>query len=62
MMMDKEIGEIRRIRHEISAECGHDVHKVISYYKKVEDELRASGKYRFEEAARETPEGLRRSR
>lgn len=48
-MTDREIGEVRRIRHEISEEAGHDVHKVAAYYRLVEVELRASGEFRFEE-------------
>ena len=46
-MPDEEIREVRAIRHAISAECGHDVHKVLAYYRAVEDELRQSGQYEF---------------
>ncbi len=46
-MADKEIEEIRRIRHRISEECDHDVRKVADYYRKVELELRNSGEFRF---------------
>jgi hypothetical protein len=46
-MSDDEIKIIRRVRHEISAECGHDVDRVVAYYRRVEEELRRSGKFRF---------------
>lgn len=49
-MRDPAIEEIRQARHDISAENGHDLHKVVQYYKQVEDELRASGKYKFEDS------------
>ncbi len=52
-MHDDEIADIRRIRHEISAECGHDVDRVVAYYRRVEEELRRSGRFRF--AAKTTP-------
>ena len=48
-MKDPGIEEVRKARHEISEECGHDLHKVASYYRKVEEELRQSGKFQFEE-------------
>ncbi len=48
-MKDPGIEEVRQARHEISRECGHDLHKVASYYRKVEEELRQSGKFQFEE-------------
>ena len=44
-----EIAEIRKIRHQISEECGHDIHKVAAYYRHVEEELKKSGQFRFEE-------------
>ena len=46
-MCDEAIEEIRAARKRISAECGHDVRRVIAYYREIERELRASGKYRF---------------
>lgn len=46
-MSDYEIQEIRRIRHQISAEHGHDLRRLAEYYRRVEQELRKSGKYRF---------------
>ncbi len=48
-MKDPGIEEVRQARHEISRECGHDLHKVASYYRKVEEELRQSGRFQFEE-------------
>ena len=48
-MPNDEIGEVRKIRHEISEECGHDVRKVAAYYRRVEEELRRSGEFRFED-------------
>ncbi|MBL7040707.1 MAG: hypothetical protein ISR77_18890 [Pirellulaceae bacterium] len=46
-MSDYEIDEIRRIRHQISAEHDHDLRKVADYYRNVEQELRQSGRYKF---------------
>ena len=47
-MTNEEIAEIRKIRHQISEECGHDIHKVAAYYRQVEEELKKSGRYHFE--------------
>jgi len=46
-MADDEIRIIRRVRHEISAEFGHDVDRVVDYYRSVEEELKHSGRFRF---------------
>ena len=46
-MSDYEIDEIRRIRHEISAEHGHDLRKIAEHYRKLEGELRESGQFKF---------------
>ena len=56
-MRDEAIEEIRRARHKISEECGHDVGRVLGHYQAVEKELRASGKYRFADppASRRAP-------
>jgi hypothetical protein len=51
-MKDPAIEEVRQARHEISRECGHDLHKVAAYYRAVEEELRQSGKFQFEEPPR----------
>ncbi len=48
-MPNDEIGEVRQIRHEISEECGHDIRKVAAYYRQVEEELKKSGDFRFED-------------
>jgi hypothetical protein len=56
-MRDEEILAIRKVRHEISAECGHDVHKVAAYYRTVGARLRQAGKVRSKNTAnRELPE------
>jgi len=44
MIEEKEITEIRRIRHEISAQFEHDPRKVIAYYRHLEKEYRKSNK------------------
>ncbi len=45
--MSEVIKEVRRIRHEMSAEFGHDPHKFGDYCRKLEKELRKSGKFKF---------------
>ena len=39
--------EIRAIRRQISEECGNDPEKVFDYYQSRQDQLKATGKYRF---------------
>ena len=46
-MADDELKIIRQVRHEISAEFGHDVDRVLDYYQGVEERLKQSGRYRF---------------
>ncbi len=46
-MKDFEIQEIRRIRSQISSEHGNEIHAIASYYRRIENELKKSGKYRF---------------
>jgi len=46
-MTDYEIDEIRRIRHEISAQHGHDLRKLAKHYRDLEKELRESGRFKF---------------
>ncbi|MCP4697429.1 MAG: hypothetical protein GY862_11335 [Gammaproteobacteria bacterium] len=46
-MSNYEIQEIRRIRHQVSAEYNHDLRKLAEYYRRIEKELRNSGKYKF---------------
>ena len=47
-MPDEEIAAFRRVRHEISEECAHDVHKVAAYYRAAGKQLRLSGEFRRE--------------
>ena len=54
--VSKIIEEVRRIRHEISAEFGHDPHKFGEYCRELEKELRKSGKYKFAKAPDQKPE------
>jgi len=57
-MSNGEIAEIRRIRHRMSAEFGHDVHKLAAYYRQVGEELEKSGRFRFaRESLRNTETG-----
>ena len=46
-MSDEVIAEVRRVRHEISRRCGHDVHKVMAYYREFQEQLKQSSDYRF---------------
>ena len=46
-MTDDGIKEVRRARHEISEECGHDVDRLVAFYQKREKDLRASEEFRF---------------
>ncbi len=43
MIEEKEIAEIRQIRHQISAQFDHDPRKVVAYYRTLEKEYRESG-------------------
>lgn len=54
--VSKIIEEVRRIRHEISAEFGHDPHKFGEYCRELEKELRKSGKYKFAKVPDQKPE------
>ena len=53
-MSDYEIDEIRGIRHQISEAHGHDLGKIADHYRKLEKELRKSGRFKF---ADEEPHG-----
>ena len=55
-MADYEIDEIRRIRRKISARFDHDARKLGEYYRKLEEEYRKSGKYKFVDPPPEKPE------
>ena len=46
-MSDYEIDQIRRVRHEIWAENGHDLRRVAVCSRRVEEELRASRRFKF---------------
>ena len=46
-MERSELAEIRRIRHEISAQFNHDVGKLVGHYQAFEQEMRQSQKYKF---------------
>ena len=50
------IKEVRKIRHEISAEFGHDPHKFGEYCRELEKKLRKSGKYKFAKSPKQKPE------
>ena len=51
--------EIREIRRQISEECGNDPDKVFDYYQARQEELRATGKYKFVSKPLDTvPAGL----
>ena len=54
-MANYELDEIRRIRQEISAKFDHDVSKLGEYYRKLEEEYRKSGKYKFVDPPTEKP-------
>ena len=54
-MANYELDEIRRIRREISARFDHDVNKLCEYYRKLEEEYRKSGKYKFVDPPDEKP-------
>ena len=42
-MKDEVIEEIRAIRHQISAEFDHDIHKYCAYLMREEEEMRKQG-------------------
>ncbi len=46
-MEPSPLQEIRKIRHQISAECGNDPEKVFDYYQTRQAQLKATGKYSF---------------
>jgi hypothetical protein len=47
MKDDPVINEIRRVRHQISAQVGHDVRRLGEHYMELERKARAGGQYRF---------------
>ena len=50
MKPDLIIDEIRRVRHEISAECGHDPKRLLEYYLELERKMKETGEFRFADA------------
>jgi hypothetical protein len=44
---DPIVTEVRRARHEISAEHGHDTRRLGEHYIKMQEKMKKSGKYRF---------------
>jgi hypothetical protein len=56
MTEDPIIGEIRRVRREISAGCGHDMRRLGAHYNYMEPERKAlaNGQYRFTDAPQKT--------
>jgi|BarGraNGADG00211_3_1021988.scaffolds.fasta_scaffold34638_1 hypothetical protein len=44
---DPIVAEVRRARHEISAEHGHDTRRLVEHYIKMQDAAKKMGKYRF---------------
>lgn len=46
-MEPNPLREIRDIRRQISKECGDDPDKVFAYYMKLQEQMKASGKYKF---------------
>ncbi len=47
MKADPVIDEIRKVRDEISRECGYEPRKLVDYYKRIQkEELSGSGKRR----------------
>jgi hypothetical protein len=35
---DPLVDEVRRVRHEISAECGHDPYRLVEYYMRLQEQ------------------------
>lgn len=44
---DPIVAEVRRARHEISAEHGHDTRRLVNHYIKMQEAAKKTGKYRF---------------
>ena len=58
-MANYELDEIHRIRREISARFDHDASKLGEYYRKLEEEYRKSGKYKFVDPPSEKPKAAK---
>lgn len=50
MKTDPLVEAIRKARHEISQECGHDAYRLVAYYQARERRLRQDGKRQFVDA------------
>jgi hypothetical protein len=44
---DPIVAEVRRARHEISAEHGHDTRRLVEHYIQMQEAAKITGKYRF---------------
>ncbi len=47
MKPDPIISEVREARHRISAKFGHNTERLARHYKKLDAELKKTGKYKF---------------
>lgn len=47
MKPDPIISEVREARHRISARFGHDIERLARHYKKLDADLKKTGKYKF---------------
>jgi len=47
MKPDPIIKEVRKARHRISSEFGHDTTRLAEHYKQLDEELRKTGEYKF---------------
>ncbi len=46
-MIDDDLNEVRRIRHEISQEFGHDVQRLAAHYQELEKQIKELGTFTF---------------
>ena len=58
MKDDPVINEIRRVRHQISAQVGHDVRRLGEHYMELERKARAGGRYTFAKTPRKSEMAL----
>lgn len=56
-MSDDVIRSVRTARHKISAECDHDIHRVVALYRAYQEDLKQSGRFRFA-----VPDSLRKAK
>ncbi|MEO7298741.1 MAG: hypothetical protein ABI042_09220 [Verrucomicrobiota bacterium] len=45
--LDPVVAEVRKARHEISAEHGHDTKRLVDHYIEMQEAMKKTGKYRF---------------